>query len=133
MKAASAIVLSACSALLCAWFVSSPSRAQSYSYLESIFPPGARLSNHDLKAMGRSAEPLLEDETLPIGTSRDWSNPESGDHGTIQLVRRFEYSYEGSKLPCRELLYHVQVTGSADPYNYRLNRCKVADGSWKTL
>jgi len=83
--------------------------------------------------MTAAAQPLLEDNSLPIGTTRDWSNSESGDHGTVQLLRRFEYSYEGSKLPCREIRYHIQVTGSADPYNYKLSRCKVADGSWKTL
>jgi surface antigen len=134
MKAASARVLSIGAVLLGAWcLVPAQSHAQSYSFLDSIFPPGARLSNHDLKAMAKSAQPLLEDETLPIGTTRDWSNPESGDHGTVQLLRRFEYSYEGNKLPCREILYHTQVKVSADPYNYKLSRCKVADGSWKTL
>ena len=134
MRAASRIVLSACAVLLCAWgLVPSQSHAQSYSFMDSIFPPGARLSNHDLKAIAKAAQPLLEDETLPLGTTRDWSNPDSGDHGTVQLQRRFEYSYEGNKLPCRELLYHVQITTSADPYNYKLSRCKVADGSWKTL
>ena len=107
-------------------------------YADSLFfdlsgPLGGRLNNHDLKAMEKAEQPLLADDTLPIGETRDWSNPESGDHGTVQLVKRFEYNYEGSKLPCRELRYHAVLANTADPYNYTLNRCKVADGSWKIL
>ena len=120
--------------LICLFvMVSADSNAESYGGYYSLGAFGARLSNHDLKLMAKAAQPLLEDESLPIGTSREWKNPESGDHGTIQLIRRFEYKYQGSSLPCRELRYHVQTTGDADPYNVKLNRCKVADGSWKTL
>jgi surface antigen len=129
MRGVSSLVLLACFLSI----TSQGSYADSYSFLDLPVPNGARVSHHDLKAMTAAAQPLLNDDTLPIGVTRDWSNPESGDHGTVQLLRRFEYEYEGSKLPCREIRYHIQVTGSADPYNYKLNRCKVADGSWKTL
>jgi surface antigen len=113
--------------------VSTVSYAQSFSGLDMSGLFGVRLSNHDLKAMAAAAQPLLDDDSLALGTSRDWSNPESGDHGTIQLQKRFEYTYEGNKLPCRELRYHVQTTGNADPYNFKLDRCKAADGAWKIL
>ena len=133
MKRAS-LALPTCLLLTCILgFAPSSSRAQDFSFLDDVFLPGARLSHHDLKAMAKAAQPLLDDDTLPINTKRDWNNPESGDHGTVELTRRFEYDYEGTKLPCRELLYHIQVAASADPYNYKLNRCKVADGSWKIL
>ncbi len=101
-----------------------------FSFAESL---GDRLNHHDLKAIAKATQPLLDDGSLAIGTTREWSNSASGDHGTIQLLKRFEYKYEGNNLPCRELRYHIEVTGNADPYNYQLNRCKVADGSWKTL
>jgi surface antigen len=112
---------------------SAQSYADSYGDFSFAGSLGDRLNHHDLKAMEKTAQPLLDDGSLPIGATGEWSNPQSGDHGTIQLLKRFEYEYQGSKLPCRELKYHIQVTGDADPYNYRLNRCKVADGSWKTL
>jgi len=107
-------------------------------YAESLMfdlsgPLGGRLNHHDLKAMAAADQPLLTDDTLALGATREWSNPASGDHGTVQLVKRFEYTYEGNKLPCRELRYHTVLANTADPYNYTLNRCKVADGSWKTL
>lgn len=107
--------------------------ADSFTFFDLSGPLGGRLNHHDLKAMAAADEPLLTDDTLPIGATREWSNPESGDHGTVQLVKRFEYTYEGNKLPCRELKYHTILSNTADPYNYTLNRCKVADGSWKTL
>jgi surface antigen len=129
MRGASSVVLLACFLIIASW----ESYAEPYSFLDLPVPVGARVSHHDLKAMTAATQPLLDDDSLPIGTTREWSNPESGDHGTVQLLRRFEYEYQGSKLPCREITYHIQVTGSADPYNYKLNRCKVADGSWKTL
>ena len=109
------------------------SYAESYMEFDPSGPSGIRLTHHDLKAMTAGAQPLLDDDSLPIGATREWNNPQSGDHGTIQLLKRFEYEYQGSKLPCREIRYHIQVTGNADPYNYKLNRCKVADGSWKIL
>lgn len=119
-----------------AWFLAvapTAANAQSYSSYDMSGLFGAKLSNHDLKAMDEAALPLLNDDSVALGTSRDWNNPGSGDHGTVRLQKRFEYTYEGNKLPCREIRYHVQSSGNADPYNFKLNRCKVADGSWKIL
>ena len=129
MRSISNAVLLACFLVA----ASTGSYADSYGDFSFAGSLGDRLNHHDLKAMARVTQPLLDDSSLPIGTTREWSNPGSGDQGTIQLLRRFEYEYQGSKLPCRELRYHIQVTGDADPYNYKLNRCKVADGSWKIL
>src|SRR5215813_2554742 len=81
--------------------------ADSFTFFDLSGPLSGRLNHHDLKAMAAADQPLLTDDSLPIGTTRDWSNPASGDHGTVQLVKRFEYDYEGSKLPCRELRYHT--------------------------
>jgi surface antigen len=127
---------SSLSILLLACFLSFlpvASHAQSFSDYNLLGPLGGRLTNHDLKAIDKAALPLLEDASLPIGTTRDWNNPQSGDQGTIKLLKRFEYTYEGAQLPCRQLRYHVQTKGNADPYNYMLNRCKASDGTWKIL
>lgn len=129
MRSTSKLLLLACLLSIPAY----ASFADSFGYFDTSGPLGGRLSHHDLKAIDKATIPLLTDDSLAIGTSRDWSNPGSGDHGTVQLQRRFEYDYEGTKLPCREIRYHIELTSNADPYNYKLNRCKVADGSWKTL
>ncbi len=94
---------------------------------------GLPLNKQDYQVMSTAAQPLLNDDTLPIGTTEDWSNTKSGNQGTIKLLERFETNYQGTKLPCRKLQYHVEIKGMADPYNVILDRCKVSDGSWKIL
>ena len=99
-----------------------------------VFGPQALpLSARDFKLMARADEPLLADAALPLGTSRPWSNSRTGDTGTITLLKRFEYMYQGSRLTCRKLAYEFAFTSVADQYRYVLNRCQVADGSWKLL
>ena len=96
-------------------------------------PSGLPLTAKDFAAMAAVADPLMEDETVPIGTSRSWSNPTSGNQGTITLEGRFTYDYQGSKLPCRKLRYHTVIKNYSDPYNLRINRCRTANGDWMLL
>jgi len=96
-------------------------------------PSGLPLTDRDFAAMAAVADPLMEDETIPIGTSKSWSNPRSGNSGTITLEGRFTYDYQGSKLPCRKLRYHTVIKNYSDPYNLRLNRCRTANGDWMLL
>jgi hypothetical protein len=96
-------------------------------------PSGLPLTARDFADMATAVEPLLEDETIPIGTARSWSNSRSGNSGTITLEGRFTYDYEGKTLPCRRLRYHTMIRNYADPYNLRINRCKVANGNWMLL
>ncbi len=109
-------------------FVSMGSYAQ-----VGVFGNAIPLTKQDYAAMAAAAQPLLNDDSLPIGTTREWRNAASGNHGAIELVERFVYDYQGSKLPCRKLKYHVDGKAPIQPYNLELNRCKVADGSWKIL
>ncbi len=93
--------------------------------------PEVSLTAEDYRELAAAYQPLLNDDTVPIGTTKEWSNPKSENHGTVQLVKRFEITFEGAQLPCRALRYHIILKDNADPYNVRLNRCKVADGTWK--
>ena len=93
-------------------------------------PTGLPLTSKDFQEMGAAEDPLLNDETIPIGTARPWSNPRSGNSGTITLERRFTQDFQGKTLPCRTLRYHTVIRNRADPFNLRINRCKVADGNW---
>ena len=101
--------------------------------LNPFGPSGLPLTQGDFAVMAKAVDPLLNDETVPIGTMRSWSNPRSGNQGTVTLERRFTYDYQGSKLPCRTLRYHTVIRNYADPYNLRLNRCKAPDGEWMLL
>ena len=91
------------------------------------------LTKLDLQKMTVAAQPLLDDDLLPVGTKRAWFNIRSGNHGLIRLLGRFEYEHRGSKLSCRSLLYQVKLLPPPDIYNLLINRCKVADGSWKSF
>lgn len=93
--------------------------------------PEVPLTPRDLGELAAAYQPLLDDDSIPIGTSHDWSNPESGNSGSVVLEKRFTVTFEGAQLPCRTLRYHFVVKGNADPYNMRLNRCRTADGKWK--
>ena len=96
-----------------------------------VFGPTLPLTKQDYQDMSVAAKPLLEDDTLPIGTERDWSNAKSGNQGKITLLERFDTVYQGSKLPCRKLKYRVVGKPPSSPYNLKLELCKVADGTWK--
>ena len=74
---------------------------------------------------------MRNDDSLPIGTARDWSNPASGNMGTVTLLERYQHNYQGSMLPCRKLKYHIVLRRHSDPYNLALDFCRIADGSWK--
>jgi hypothetical protein len=101
--------------------------------LNPFGPSGLPLTTEDFNIMATTDEPLLNDDTLPIGASRLWSNPKSGDQGTTTLLGRFEYDFEGNKLPCRKLGYDFKIPNLAVPYNFTIDRCRVADGTWKIL
>jgi surface antigen len=95
-------------------------------------PTGLPLTQDDFAAMAVAVDPLLNNESTPIGTSRDWNNDKSGNHGKITLLERFQYKYNGSNLNCRKLQYRFVIKGDADPYNVDIDRCLV-DGKWKFL
>ena len=106
----------------------------SASVAEAGFNPfgaaGLPLNKQDYSAIAGAATPLLNDESATVGTANDWSNPKSGNHGTVKLLKIYEDNVQGKNVPCRQLEYTVDIKGQADPYNIVLERCKV-DGSWK--
>lgn len=90
---------------------------------------GFSLSQSDVAKLEEATKPFYDDASVPLGTARAWSNPESGNHGTAVLVERFEYK----KLPCRRIQHDIKLKKIADPYRFVIDRCQVADGSWKFL
>jgi hypothetical protein len=94
---------------------------------------GLPLTAEDFQVMALAEAPLLSDDSIPLASSRDWSNPSSGNGGTITLQRRFETTFEGNDLPCRTLSYRIRIANRANARNFTLDRCRVADGSWKLL
>jgi surface antigen len=115
---------------VCLALVSQATWAQSERIFGSV---GLPLTETDFAMMAKAVDPLLNDDSLALGTSREWRNASTGAQGTVTLLQKFNYDYQGSKLPCRKLKYHVLTRNSSNPYNAILDRCRVADGSWKIL
>jgi len=90
---------------------------------------GFSLTKTDVATLEAATRPFFEDDTVPLGTARAWSNPDSGNAGTATLVSRFEYK----KMPCRRIQHDIKLAKVADPYHFVIDRCQVADGSWKLL
>jgi hypothetical protein len=63
-----------------------------------------------------------------VGTSASWSNPASGNSGTITLVKTFVRN----GLRCEQIDYRLISSGAGRPYDdYTLTSCQLADGTWK--
>lgn len=85
------------------------------------------LTEKDLETIGAAAVPLYTIANPELGSSATWSNPESGNFGTIELVD----IYEWRKMPCRRLHHLMRVKGWKDTLNLTIERCQVSSGEWK--
>lgn len=87
---------------------------------------GKSLDNADRAAMHRTSQSALE--TNKAGTTSNWSNPDSGNSGTITPVKTYQAS---SGEYCREYQQTVTVGGKTEQaYG---TACRQPDGSWKII
>ena len=64
----------------------------------------------------------------PIGTRVTWSNPVSGNSGTIKFLRRLVLRGQH----CEEIRYEVRSKGPpVYTEHYRFTSCLQPDGTWK--
>jgi surface antigen len=90
---------------------------------------GFELSPEDIEMLRDAAQRLYIDESVAVGTVETWSNPKSGNTGSVQLIGTFEHK----GLPCRRLQHDIKVKDVANPFRYIFDRCKVPSGEWKLL
>jgi surface antigen len=90
---------------------------------------GFELTTGDVAILTETTRPFFDDDTVPIGTVKSWNNPKSGNNGTATLIRRFEQK----GMPCRRVQHDIKLKTIADPFRFIIDRCRVADGSWKML
>ena len=78
---------------------------------------------NDFKVVMGVGADMMQD--LADGESRFWSNPQTGNAGTITMIR----SYERNGLPCRD----AKLTSDVGQRSvvYVLPVCRIADGTWK--
>ena len=90
---------------------------------------GFQLDESDLALLKTAAGKLYLTDGVEVGAVEEWTNPETGSHGTVKLIRKHEYK----GMPCRRLQHDLELKRVNDPYRFTVDRCKVADGEWKIL
>ena len=90
---------------------------------------GFQLDDSDLALLKTAAGKLYLTDGVEVGAVEEWTNPETGSHGTVKLIRKHEYK----GMPCRRLQHDIELKRVNDPYRFTVDRCKVADGEWKIL
>lgn len=83
----------------------------------------AHYQGDDTKIIMRVAADMLN--IVPDGETRPWSNPQTGHHGDLTIVR----SYRMKNLPCRDARVNSQLGDKS--VSYVLPVCQIADGTWK--
>ena len=67
-------------------------------------------------------------ETSQTGQSSSWTNPDSGNHGTVTPIRTV---HTDSGEPCRE--YQTTVTVGGETAQAYGTACRNPDGSWRIV
>ena len=109
-----------------------PASAQGFAPLGALAPHlGAKseeLTADDMSRMHAAAERLYQGRS--IGTVERWRNPDSGNAGSVKLLRRFE----GKGMPCWRMQYVIRFERTReDSHPYAINWCRTAGGEWKML
>lgn len=86
---------------------------------------GRSLDRADMAAANQATQRA---HTAPIGQQITWSNPESGNHGTVTPRRE---GTDNSGNYCRE--YQTTVTVGGKTEQAYGTACRQADGSWKVV
>jgi surface antigen len=87
---------------------------------------GRQLDRADRQYMENTAQTSLESD--PAGTSREWSNPDSGNAGTITPSRTYK---KDSGQYCRE--YQQTVTVGGEEQQAYGTACRQDDGTWQIV
>jgi surface antigen len=87
---------------------------------------GKSLDRADRAAMTRTSQNALERN--PTGQTSTWSNPDSGNAGTVTPTRTYETA---SGDPCREYQQTVTIAGKTEQAYGRA--CRQPDGTWKIV
>jgi len=92
-------------------------------------PNAQRLSEADRQMLWETTGALNADASAKAGSSRSWTNPASGNAGSVSIARVFE----SNGMPCHQLHYAITMANLPVPQLYDLSWCRVAGGAWKIL
>ena len=103
--------------------------AQTTAAQVNPFGDSLDLKDSDIAMLQAAASALFQDDKAAIGQTKSWSNPKTGNSGTVSLLELFEHA----GMPCKRLQHSIKQKGRADQIIYQFARCRVGDGSWKLL
>jgi surface antigen len=107
-------------AALLAWL---PAQAQ---FLGPGFESNIELTKLDLQNIHRTVDEQVHGK--PVGATASWSNSDSGNYGTIKLMKK--YSQNGR--PCETIEYTLATKRMAvPPEHYFLDSCQLPGGQWR--
>lgn len=111
---------------LCAFLILPAATAQA---INPFGRSGFDLTRDDIALLNEATKPFFDDADIPVGTVRKWNNSRSGNGGSAMLLDRFK---QGG-MPCRRIQHDIKVRRVRDPFRFIIDRCLVADGTWKML
>lgn len=88
---------------------------------------GQSLDELDRMKMANTTQDALEHK--PIGETSSWSNPDSGNSGTITPTKTYYKPNESE--PCREYSSTVTIDGQLETITG--TACRRPDGTWRTV
>lgn len=104
--------------LALAAFLASPAAAQwRHMVIDGLEPT-------DLDAMGVAAQSL---EGRAVGDEEQWSNLETGNSGSVRLLKEDEYQ----GMPCQYRGHTINVAKTQQSNKLVFRRCKTPEGEWK--
>lgn len=87
---------------------------------------GKSLDRADKAALANTTQTTLENQ--PSGATSTWSNPDSGNHGSVTPTRTYQTN---SGQYCREYQQTIVVGGRSEQAFG--TACRQPDGSWKVV
>ncbi len=85
------------------------------------------LRGDDLTLMSAAASQLYQQDTVTNGAEDHWSNPKTGNSGTVTVLQ----SFEKAGMACRKVRYVIRLRHVTGQRIYTVNWCKTASGEWK--
>ncbi len=67
-------------------------------------------------------------ERQPTGTTRTWTNPDSGHSGAVTPTKTY---IAADGMPCRDFTQTINVDGQQEEIN--ATACRQADGTWQII
>ena len=106
--------------VLVATFALGASAAHAQRMLELIDDLG--ITGDDYRTMQEEARQLYTAESPQAGDERDWTNPETGTRGTVELT-----AFDGT---CATIAHSIKSGETHEVHRFTMRRCRNPDGRW---